>query len=171
MTQNKKTNQIYFSHVTWGHEVAIVTLTSTFKKTFKKTALAQQIHNDFKNLLNEMRFFNVVLVKLYNFFSPILHDFSLSENLVLHIPNHPSPCPRMHRGQLFFFFLSNGCAFQWLFYCQRQTIKVCRTHAGCPSAVCGTIKRGGCEKRAAMSSRADKPQEAHPKPAAIRLLF
>lgn len=93
MTQNKKTNQIYFSHVTWGHEVAIVTLTSTFKKTFKKTALAQQIHNDFKNLLNEMRFFNVVLVKLYNFFLPFSMTFpsvkiwsSIFQITHLHVP-------------------------------------------------------------------------------------
>lgn len=49
-----------------------------------------------------------------------------------------SPSPRMHRALACSSFYS--CVFHRHFYCHRQTIKVCWTHACCPSAGCSSIK-------------------------------
>lgn len=48
------------------------------------------------------------------------------------------PSPRMHWASACSSFY--GCVFHRHFYCHRQTIKVCWTHACCPSAGCGSIK-------------------------------
>lgn len=46
-----------------------------------------------------------------------------------------------------------GSIFPGLFYCHWQTIKVCWTHACCPSAGCGSIKASFCEKQVAVQSK------------------
>lgn len=48
------------------------------------------------------------------------------------------PSPRMHWASVLQLFY--GCVFHRHFYSHRQTIKVCWTHARCPSAGCGSIK-------------------------------
>lgn len=48
------------------------------------------------------------------------------------------PSPRMHWASVLQLFY--GCVFHQHFYSHRQTIKVCWTHARCPSAGCGSIK-------------------------------